>query len=171
MSDSFLAQKLISFVDPSHPEPICAQPFVFYVNGQAWSVAASGPWLYAVRGTSSYAQRQDAAFAKSVLAMMPSFPIEVQTQQLRSWVGPVPTEKTFDTETRPEGVVFGKVFDLRRLAVLLHEIPFPRLQVWDSTTAVGVPSIALESKGKWRAVLAAVEGAPEADHPVLDFAM
>jgi hypothetical protein len=171
MSDSFLAQKLVRFVDPTHEEMVYKRPFVYYVNGQAWSVAVSGPWLFAVRGTSSHEHKVESEMTKNVLTAMPSFAIEVSTSQLKEWVGKPPDVWAFPIEDRPEGAILNMVFDFRRLACLLDGIPFPKLVLWDFTSVVGMTSVVLDVKGKWRAVLAAIEGKPDEDHPVLDFAV
>jgi hypothetical protein len=170
MADSFLAQKLGLFVDSAHTEVACHRPFVILLDGHPWSVAIGGPWMWAVRGSSSFAQMKDVtSLVPRLLSAAVTAPEEVDTKRLKEWAGPVPAERTFTTDDRPEGVLFGKVFDLRRLACLLEPIPFAKLTVWDASEIAGVNALGLEARGKWRAILAAVDGEPEEDHPVFDF--
>ena len=108
--------------------------------------------------------------ARTALTAASSFVLDVPTAQLKAWAGKPPATWDFPVDDRPEGVILDMVFDLSRLACLLDGIPFGRLTLWDSTGAIGVRSIILDARGKWRAVLAAVDGDPDEDHPVLNFA-
>jgi len=159
MADSFLAQKLPDFTDPAHSEAVCRRPFTLRVEGQPWSVACGGAWFFAVRGSSSFADLATADPMPRYLRASPTEPVEVETHRLKAWAGVIPPGRRF--EGQPSfGVLFGKVFDRRRLAALLDPIPFPKIILWDTTELVGVRSIGLESRGKWRAFLAALDGPP-----------
>jgi len=163
-----LAQKLGSYIEPGHPEPICHRPFTTTLDGQPWSVAVGGPWLWAVRGSSSHKPVSEANERVSrVLEATPKDTQEVETLRLKSWANPLPDFRTFDPEGIREGVVLGVPLDLRRLACLLEHVHFSKLTLWDSTQLVGVRSLGLESRGKWRGYLAGLDS--EADGPVFDF--
>ena len=127
MGDSFLAQKLPGFTNPTHEAPECHQPFVLTVGGHPWSLAADGAWVFAVRGTSSFAQGEARELFTKLLSAVPKAPVEVSTAKLKAWVGQVPSVRVFGEEGRHEGAIFGHLFDLRRLACLLEPIPFPKL--------------------------------------------
>lgn len=136
-------------------------------DGHPWSVAVSRPWYYMVRGTSSHEPVIADELLRRILTTAPSFPVEVQTAALVRWAGEATGD--FTEEGLRPGVILGGLYDLRRLAYLLHELPFPRLTIWDGSRTTGVRSLFLEARGKWRGVLAAMDGDHE-DAPVLDFA-
>ncbi len=166
MADSFLAQKLPEYTDSGHPEPVCHHPFTFQVDDQLWSVACSGAWFFAVRGTSSFPPVASADPLPRWLRSLPLQAEEVDIQKLRGWAG----EPVRSFAGSPAcGVLLGRVIDRRRLAALLAPLLFPKLTVWDTTDLVGVASIGLESKGKWRAILAGLSGEPEPKMPVFAF--
>lgn len=155
MADSFLAQKLTDFTDPDHAEPLCHRPFTLQLDGQPWSVACAGPWLFALRGTSSHTSKEASDTLLRLLRTPPLEAEEVATEKLKVWAGePYQAGKG---QIAP-GQIFGRCFDRRRLAALLGPIPFPKLLVWDLTDALGVVALGLESKGKWRGVLAGLTG-------------
>lgn len=149
---------------------MCHRPFTIDVGGVMWSVAVGGAWIFAVRGTSSFKPMEGVSpLVPGFLSAEPSRGQEVETRKLKEWCGPPPTERTFTTDDRPEGVVLGRVIDQRRLACLLEFVPFPKLVLWDVTDLVGgVPAIGLAAKGKWRAVLAGIDTEPDEEHGVFD---
>ena len=167
MADSFLAQKLAAYTDPEHTSDTCRRPFSMTLEGQAWSVAAGRAWVFAVRGTSSHAPLESPLVAK-FLGAEPRAALEVDAKKLKEWAGPATMNGSFDEEGQVCGVLFGKVLDLRRLAVLLDPIPFPKLILWDTTEVVGVRSVGISAKGKWRGLLAALYATPEPEMKCFD---
>lgn len=166
MADSFLAQKLTGFTDPAHKEPLCHRPFTLQLDGQPWSVACSGPWLFAVRGTSSFESQAPSDTLLRLLRAVPVDAEEVETRRLKAWAGAA--YRPGEGKVEP-GALFGHTFDLRRLASLLEPVFFPKLTIWDLTPILGVVSLGLESKGKWRGVLAGVTGYQVAQIPSFAF--
>lgn len=163
MADSFLAQKLVDFTDPGHMEPSCHRPFSVMVEGQEWSVACAGAWLFAVRGSSSHGPLEKVPdMLTRLLQMSPVGGVEVSAQALKDWTGPLHRAREFplDGSELHVGSVLGRDVDCRRLAQLLEPVPFPRLTLWDSSDVMGVPSIGIESRGKWRGFLAGVNADP-----------
>ena len=169
MADSFLAQKLTSYTDPEHTSDTCRRPFCMVVDGQAWSVAAGRAWVWAVRGTSSHAPLDvPSPLVAKFLGAEPRAALEVDAKKLKEWAGPATMNGSFDEDGQVLGVIFGKVLDLRRLAVLLDPIPFPKLILWDMTDVLGIRSVGISAKGKWRGLLAAVDAEPTPDMQVFD---
>lgn len=162
MADSFLAQKLVDFTDPNHAEPLCHRPFTLQLGDQPWSVACSGTWLFAVRGTSSYGEKEPSDTLLRLLRTSPLEGEEVELAKLKAWAG------SKEGELSP-GLVLGRLIDRRRLAALLEPVPFPKLAVWDLTDILGIVSLGLESRGKWRGVLAGLSGEPGKKTPSFVF--
>lgn len=171
MGDSFLAQKLATFVESERTES-WRKPFTLKLESHVWSVALSGPWLFAVKGTSSYPLATPPDLVVKLLTCTPVVTTEVEVNRLKEWCGSAPEDRAYlqDRFCAPqsEGALFGKLFDRRRLRCLLDPIPFTRLHLWDATDHVGVHAIGMESKGKWRAYLAGVSGDVSKAHPVFD---
>ena len=94
--------------------------------------------------------------------------MQVNTKKLKEWCGNPPPDASFSSEDMVEGALFGKVFNLRRLATLLAPIPFQTLILWDTSGVTGVRSLGISAKGKWRAILAATDGEPDVDSLVFD---
>lgn len=165
MADSFLAQQLPAFTAPDHPSHVCHEPFTFKLGGQPWAVAAGGPWFVAVKGSSSFPLMHDpAGIVEAYLNMAPVGALEVPTAHLKEWAGDFPLGGKFE-EPNKKCLVQGVLVDRRKLAFLISRYPFPKITFWDSTSAVGVRSLTLESRGKWRAVLAGLDDNTPQDIP------
>ena len=161
MGDSFLAQKLATFIEAGHTEEWRQRPFTLKLESHVWSVAVSGPWLFAVKGTSSHPSLVPPDLVVKLLTCTPVTTLEVEVQKLKDWCGAAPEDRTFLQN------VFGRLFDQRRLRCLLDPIPFSRVSLWDATDQVGIPALGMESKNKWRAYLGGITGSV-ADQPVFD---
>lgn len=159
MADSILAQALTQFAAaPNDPvDEIYRQPFTVSHEGQIWAVATTGPTFVAVKGKASYPLLTDNADVNRLLALQADKWEEVTLRDLKAWCGP--------PEERDDAVVNGYVFNRARMAKMLVPCPFPKLRMgtayFDKT-----PAFIVESVGKWRAVVGAVDTDPEPDMAV-----
>lgn len=159
MADSILAQSLAQFAaTPDDPaDEVYRQPFTVTHEGQVWAVATTGPTFVAVKGKASYPLNNDNPGVNRLIALQADKWEEVTLRDLKAWCGP-PGE-------RDDAVVNGYVFNRARMAKMLVPCPFPKLRM-GTTYFDKTPAFIVESMGKWRAVLGAVDCDPEPDMAV-----
>lgn len=163
MSDSFLAQALPKLTDPHSGNPLFRAPFTYKQGGVAWSCACTTAYLFAVRGTSSFEKRDPPQKLKAMLAAKPpENALRVKLERLKEWAAlPVTADDS-------PGIILGNAFSRRHLATLLAPLVFPEILIWDMTEEMKVKAIGLEVRGKWRGVLAGLDGEPEAGTPTFE---
>ncbi len=148
MADSLLAQRLATYSDPTHANSIFHQPFTYVHGKEVWSVAISGPGLVALKGTSSYIRlTSPSAMVPTLLGTQPYDQVEIHTEGFLTWTTPLDEEEKY-------GTVCGILIDLRRLRKILDLQPFPKMQVWDASHVVGLPTLAMKVGNHWRGFLA-----------------
>jgi hypothetical protein len=159
MADSILAQSLLKYTaSPSDPvDNVYHQPFTATVDGQIWAVATTGHTFMAVKGKASYPVFDGNRQVAELINLPADAWEDVVVRDLRNWCG--------TSEELDEAVVDGYVFNRARIAKLLIACPFPKIRM--GTTRYGkTPALIMESLGKWRAVLGALDCDPEDDMPV-----
>lgn len=166
MADSFLAQQLPRFTSGKHPSALCHQPFSFDIGGQTWAIASAGAWIVGVRGSNSYPSALDpTGTIERYLTITPARESIVDLVEVKAWAGDPPMGSPLDEDTDPV-ILQGVVIDVRKLAWILAKVPFPKITIWDASDDLGIQAVALESKGKWRAVLAGLDDDPDPKYRV-----
>lgn len=152
---------LPKFTDPEG-EPWKAQPFGVRIGKTIWAVASNGVCIFAVK--SSTVPLGDSEQIRRVITILSTPLVEpkvVSLADVQAWAGAPERIEGREVDDQYVGAIDGVVVDRRRLYLIVKELPFPKITIWNAS-GIGAYALGIEGeKGKFRAVLAGLARAPE----------